>query len=124
MKKFKILILIVLCLIFLLSSCSSKPIYKTTATYFDGQVIVERVRNRAFIDDKITFVFTEKGQYDIAFYRTEIDSACVPENISLNVTDVPRILVISRYDLPKHFRISITKGEIAETHDMSPNDTP
>lgn len=111
----KLVLLLIIPLSFLFSSCLSEGI-TITATYFDEQVILERARTIGFQDDRLIFVFMEPGTYDVAFFK-DSKSISIPENFSIIVSDTPKFKVIFQHVIPD-LKISITKDGNTESHGL------
>jgi hypothetical protein len=98
----------------LLSACVSSFVAQDPVTFFDGQVMVQRVRVYGE-SDHITFVFTKAGQYDLAFYKIEGKSGgIIVQNFSVTVSDTPHFETVFKYSILTQ-RVSITLNGATES---------
>lgn len=114
-KKFSVILLTMIVVSLLLSACVSSFVAQDPVTFFDGQVMVQRVRVHGE-SDHVTFVFTKAGQYDLAFYKIEGQSGginLVP-NFSVTVSDTPHFETVYKYSIMTQ-RVSVTLNGVTES---------
>lgn len=109
MKKYIVLILFVLCASLLLTACGESY---SVVTLFDNTITIERIRSNVINSDHLTIVFTEPGTYDVAFYK--VGKGSLPQNVSIEVTNVPNIFGITKYSIPS-LKVSITEDGLTES---------
>ena len=91
------------------------------SSYFNGAVVVEHQQNARGIDDYVTFRFYEEGRYEISFSISpgkRSGGHKIPQNFIETIRIAPREIIVKQYPLPYFLRVTITKNNVTESHDL------
>lgn len=114
MKKISVILFILVVTSLILSACGTASyIANEPVTFFDDQVIMQRLRVYNGSSDHVTIVFLKPGQYDFAFYDSITGKDLLP-NFSVTVTETPHLETIFQYSIVTQ-RVSVTLNGIAES---------
>ena len=113
MKKISVILFILITISLILSACGTTHIANEPVTFFNDQVIMQRLRVYGGSSDHVTIVFLKPGQYDFAFYDSITGKNLLP-NFSVTVTETPHLETIFQYSIMTQ-RVSVTLDGITES---------